>query len=424
MTSTARGSTHQRHTAACPKAPEGGGYAPHKCRGPWAWHLDLGRDPLTGKRQQATGSGFATRREAQAALDEARQRVRVTGGRSEGLTLATWLGQWLLSLRTASPTTVARYDSVVRLHLTPILGHVRLVDLTPEHIDHLLAVVSAPDYRAADSRSRRQQSGLSSASVNRIYDTLSASLGVAVKRRLIPYSPAASVTPPPERNAPGKAWTPEQAAAFLDAAASRNDRLYAAWHLVLLCGARRGEIAGLTWSSLDLDHGVWHVDSARVLVGNTVVSKAPKSAAGTRTVYLDADTIKVLRAHRTAQARERLAAGAAWTDSGYVFTTSRGAPLQPDLLTRAWRAAVEQSRQPVIRLHDGRHTANTIAALYAGVDGKVLIERVGHADVIMNRRYQHVHESVHRQAADSIAAVYAQHRAGTPPQDGETALPS
>lgn len=91
---TVRGSVHQRHTRDCPRATSGRGYAPHKCHGPWAWHLDLGSDPAGGKRRQATKSGFARMRDAQVSLEEARARFAVTRGRGEGLTVGAWLDQW------------------------------------------------------------------------------------------------------------------------------------------------------------------------------------------------------------------------------------------------------------------------------------------------------------------------------------------
>jgi Arm DNA-binding domain len=91
----AAGSVHRRHDRRCPKNPDGRGYLPHRCRGPWAWHLALGRDPVTGQRQQATGSGYATREEALAALDEARADANITGGRGRGKTVADWLTEWL-----------------------------------------------------------------------------------------------------------------------------------------------------------------------------------------------------------------------------------------------------------------------------------------------------------------------------------------
>jgi integrase len=413
---TSSGSVHQRHTRRCPRDEKGTAYAPHKCRGPWAWHLDLGKDPITRKRLQSTGSGYPTRRAAAQALASVRNDLAITGGRGRGMTVGSWLDDWLESQHNLKPSAYERYESIVRLHLKPCLGVVPLTELSPEHLDRFIAAIRDPGYGPPGRTSRRyrEKRGLSSASVKRIFACLHTALGVAARRRLIAWSPASVVSPPREENKKGVAWTPEQSAEFLDSVG--GERLYAAWHLVLLTGARRGELAGVRWDDIDLDQAIWNLTRARVQVGGTVYEGRPKSPAGYRTVYLDQGTVAVLRAHRARQLQERLAVGEGWVDSGFVLTTEAGEPIAPGLLTTEWRLAVKRHGLTVIRLHDGRHTANTTAAVYAGVADQILIERAGHSKIITNRRYQHGHDRSHREAAESIAAVIDGHRR---PIDGD-----
>ncbi|MGY1832606.1 tyrosine-type recombinase/integrase [Geodermatophilus sp. SYSU D01180] len=397
---TRKGSVRQRHARTCKP-----GHA--KCHGPWYWMVDLGPDPGTGQRRRKTKSGYGKKAEAEAALAEFLDRQGVTRGRSEDLTVAAWLDLWLRSLRTKSPTTVARYRQLVDLHLQPILGHHLLVDLTPEDVDDLIDRISKPDYVAAGRRGNRwkHQKGLSTASINRIFFALRGSLSVAAKRRLIPWNPALHVDVVPEVNVEGKAWSPQEAAAFL--AFTSEHRLYAVWHLLLMSGARRGELCGVRWTDLDLDKRRWKITTTRVQVGGVIHEKKPKSKAGDREVHLDEQTVDVLRAHRRRQQEERLALGPPWQDSGFVFTSQDGSPLTPEYLSRTWRGLVEDSGLPRIRLHDGRHTANSTAALYAGVTETVLLQRAGHSKIRTNQAYQHPNEEIHRIAAEAIAAVYA-----------------
>jgi hypothetical protein len=80
-------------------------------------------------------------------------------------------------------------------------------------------------------------------------------------------------------------WTAAQLAAFLDAV--RPDRLSALWWLAALRGLRRGELAGLRWADLDLDHRQLVIVRARTTAGYQVFDGPPKSAASMRTIALD-----------------------------------------------------------------------------------------------------------------------------------------
>ncbi len=86
-----------------------------------------------------------------------------------------------------------------------------------------------------------------------------------------------------------------------------------------MTGLRRGELLGLRWADVDLDGGVISVRRSRVSARYDVSEGTPKSGRS-RTVALDAETVAVLRRHRTAQLQERMKWGALWTDSGLVFT--------------------------------------------------------------------------------------------------------
>jgi integrase len=95
-------------------------------------------------------------------------------------------------------------------------------------------------------------------------------------------------------------------------------------------------------------------------------------------VPLDDHTVGRLKAHQEVQALERVAWGAAWRDSGLVFTRGDGRPLRPEYVTRHFQRLAADAGLAVIRLHDLRHT-NASIALAAGVDIKVVSDRLGHS---------------------------------------------
>ena len=106
-----------------------------------------------------------------------------------------------------------------------------------------------------------------------------------------------------------------------------------------------------------------------------------------------------------AQDHERVAWGPAWNEAGLVFTRENGLPLRPEYATRHFQALVQEAGLPAIRLHDLRHT-NASLALLAGVEMKVVSERLGHSQMSVTADlYTHVNRGLGRDAADRIAAV-------------------
>jgi integrase len=90
--------------------------------------------------------------------------------------------------------------------------------------------------------------------------------------------------------------------------------------------------------------------------------------------------VAAVRAHRKAQAAERLLAGPDYTDHGLVFAEPDGSPIHPDRFRVRFEHRVERSGLPPIRFHDLRHTYATLA-LQAGVHAKVVSEILGHANI-------------------------------------------
>lgn len=113
----------------------------------------------------------------------------------------------------------------------------------------------------------------------------------------------------------------------------------------------------------------------------------------------------MLKAWRVRQNEERLAAGAAWADTGLVFVDALGEPPHPETVTRWWREACVAVGVPPIRLHDARHTAATLM-LRAGVPVKVVSQRLGHADIAVTMRvYQNVTAQDDQIAADVLGSA-------------------
>lgn len=384
------GSVSQRHTRACPRG-EGGSFEPHRCKGSWQWVLEYGRDS-TGRRLQTSKAGFPTKAAAQTALQSAVHTLMVDVNVTD-LTVGGYLETWLTGKHALKPKTVALYEDMSRNYLTPHLGEVRLLELRAHHLDRMYAAITMG----------RRGRPLSPSTIRRVHAVLRSALNTAVKRRLIPYSPAEHIELAAENPKRPKPWTPEQCHVFLGHAA--GDRLANLYQLMLVTGMRRGEAIGMRWEDVDL-HGqcLFIVQQITEVRGKSVVG-TPKTKRGTRLVPIDAETAAMLRRHREGQAVERLAWGPAWNDAGLVFTRENGMPLRPEYATRHFQALVQEAGLPAIRLHDLRHT-NASLALLAGVEMKVVSERLGHSQMSVTADlYTHVNRGLGRDAAERIAAV-------------------
>jgi integrase len=188
---------------------------------------------------------------------------------------------------------------------------------------------------------------------------------------------AEAANPPKKQRAKIKTWRAEQLRTFLSSV--RGDRLYAAWMVAALTGMRRGEVLGLKWSDLDLDHGRLKIDRALILVDYVPAISETKTDKGRRTVALDSATVAALQEHDARQAVEAAMAGDAWeNDEGYVFTDELGRVIHPQAFTDRFKRYAKRAKLPAIRLHELRHSHATLA-LESGVAPKVVSDRLGHA---------------------------------------------
>jgi integrase len=166
---------------------------------------------------------------------------------------------------------------------------------------------------------------------------------------------------------------------------------------------RRGELVGLRWSDVDLSRRCLTVNQS-VTVAGVELANVPKTRRSRRALDLDAATVVALQQHRS-QRERYLRLGVTATASDRVFTTEVGESLQPNSVGQAFRRLVKEAGVPVIRLHDLRHT-DASQLLMAGINIKVVSERLGHASVGFTLdTYAHVMPGQQAEAAAAAAAL-------------------
>lgn len=398
--------------------------------------------PPKDERRQTTIGGFATQKLAQSALNDILGKLE----RGEHVapaktTLAQFLDEWLEGLELdvkmgeLQSTTLTSYQGHVRFHLKPKLGGVRLQKLTRdrirEHYAWLMAegrVPPKPKKEKPAPKRRRKKAAedakpkkpervvpttLSAASVRRIHATLHRALADAVDARRIHLNPADGIKLG-KYTRPQRSWTNEQLQTFL--AKAGGDRLRALWLLYATTGARRGELLGLTWQDVDLAGGAITIRRSLVPNGYRLELHAPKTDDGTRRIAIGKDTAAVLKAHKTAQAAEKMAHRDIWgversecvRGLDLVFTTEHGCEMHPGRVSKLFLKLETQAKLPHISLHGLRHSFATIALGDQNLPVKVVSARLGHADVgITMNLYQDVlaHQDVDVAAQMDAAVV-------------------
>lgn len=219
------------------------------------------------------------------------------------------LEQWLTegARMSVRASTFRSYSDIVRLHLVPELGHVRLAKLQPQHVERLL--------------NGKLEEGLSPRRVQYIH----AVLRRAVRWGVLARNVATLVDVPRVVRPEVQPLTPDEIATFLQAVS--GDRVEALYLLAVSTGLRQGELLALRWEDVDLEAGILHVRRSLQRVSGELRYEEPKSLRSRRVVPLAASVVAALRAHADRQDREQRRARGAWEETGLVFTTAQGRPL-------------------------------------------------------------------------------------------------
>jgi len=322
---------------------------------------------------------------------------RDQGGMSRGgrVALGVWLEAWLITVQpTLRPRTWIRYRELCRVHLIPALGRLSLGRLQPTHLEALYAA--------------RLAAGSSPTTVHHVHMVLHRALGAAVRQGRLTRNVASLVTPPRMAQTEMTVLDVTEVRR-LCAFAVDDEQCGALAILAVTTGMRQGELLGLRWRDVDLAQGSLAVTGTlQAVSGRGLVRGEPKTPRSRRQVRLTPTAIDALRRQQVNQAAARVRAGDQWGEGDWVFTGTRGAPLQANTVRSAWRRLSQRANLPPVRFHDLRHTAATLL-LGQGVHPKVVADLLGHATVAITLdRYSHVAMAMHQEAADALEGVLRQ----------------
>jgi integrase len=361
--------------------------------------VSVGKDPLTGRRAQRTIT-CRTKHEVEAELK------RIGHAVDRGTYTKPWDGLVPELIDSYLRNGADQWEANTRLSYSNALQPAR------EYFAHRKArsvvredVEALKSHLLTSGRRRGGKAGtaLSPRSVNLSLGQLQAAFDLAERDGKVARNPVRFVRRVKRAGSARSTWSEDEARRFLKVA--NEDRMAAAWRLSML-GVRRGEVIALRWDDVNLASGTISIGRSRVLVGGKVIEKSPKSERGYRVLPLDAALTTALRALRKRQAAERLEAGPAYEPSGYVVVDELGAPVHPERFTDEFHRLAALAGCPRIRLHDGRHTTNSLMAA-AGIPDHIRAAWCGHTVAVNVATYTHARPEDLVMARDALSKIYS-----------------
>jgi integrase len=330
-----------------------------------AWVVDY-RDGAGIRRNRQ----FATKTEASAFA--AKTKIEVISGThvpdSATVTVNEAADLWIARARQRNINwrTLAGYEEIVRLHITPFIGNVKLSRLSVPALNAFHDQLFA-SRRSADT-------------VRRVLAALSSILNAAQRRGLVGFNNTTLIDRPKRNREARKSAMPtrEELRAILAAAETLPERVLIM--LALFAGLRASEIRGLTWANVDLKDGMLHVRQRADLLGG--IDK-PKSKAGMRSIPLSGMLLNTLKSWRLNCPISQLdlvlptADGTVWNHMHLLREL-----FWPVLIRAGLGIERKRERAAKYGLHALRHAA---AALWIaqGFNAKRIQTLMGHASIAM-----------------------------------------
>lgn len=236
-------------------------------------------------------------------------------------------------------------------------------------------------------------------------------LSQAEKEMLVPYNAAAKASPPKAAKKAPNYFQPETISEILKALEAEPLKWQLITHLLLVTGCRRGEIMGLKWEKIDFKTNRIKIDRALIVSPSMGVYESTTKTSDIRYLTLPAETMSLLRQHKREQLMLKLTNGDRWINTGYVFTQDNGDRMNPDSITAWLNDFSARHGLPHINPHAFRHTVASVL-LANGTDIVTVAAQLGHASASTTENfYAHIIEENKARASECIADVLLRKKA-------------
>ncbi len=360
--------------------------------------IDLGTDPLSGKRKRYyyafKGKKEDAKKELNRLLAELERGMFVEPSK---LSFGEYLQKWLIDTKNkTSPRTYYRYKQIVENAIIPNLGMVIIEKLKPLHIQEYY------NKMLQSGRADGKPGGLSPTTVLQHHRIIHRALEMAVKWQVVARNVADAVDPPKRAKPELTPLTEDQVATMLRAAVMTP--FHGQIVLAVLAGLRRSEIYGLRWQDVNFNAGTITINqSAHYVKDEGIFYKEPKTKKSKRTIDISDYVLATLRKLQNERKLNKMFLGEDYNnDNELIFTQSNGLPQFVDSISSWFPRWMVKQGFPRIRFHDLRHTHASLL-LKGGESLKLICDRLGHGGIgITADTYTHLAPGMQKNAAKKL----------------------
>ena len=326
------------------------------------------------------------------------------GEANSSMRLSDFVPKYLeIAKQTLSPATFEFYKLKIDSLILPALGHLKLKDINPSHIQKFVNQLATMPKEKRSGLPDEKGETLSPSTVCRYLTVLQSVFKQAVKLGLISDSPAKVERPTlPKAQAPKiEIFTKQEAAQMLEALEGEDLQFQTLVQLAIFTGARRGELTALKFSDIDFEQRKITIERAAYKIkGQPLATKPPKDYE-TRTVTINDSCVELLKMLKAEKLEQAQRIGSQWIEGNWVFTQWNGEMMNPMTPTKQFSKFLKRNGLKHRKFHSLRHTSATLL-LYAGVNIKQVQGRLGHGDIETTNKYLHLIEEADVEAVNKL----------------------
>ena len=350
------------------------------------WYFTITYVNEKGERKYSERVGGFTKAECKETYAKTLCKLKETGtlpaSSRDERTVSDLLHEWLkdISFQKNKANTLKAYESVIRIHIIPAIGDMKLSAIRPKHLQNFI---------------NEKSSHFKQSTIDQITTVLKQSFRYGVKfcdyLSVDPADPIAATKSkiPPKRQLPFK----EEHINFIFNKYPLGHQYYAPCIIAYNTGLRMGECLALTWHDIDMENRTINVDKTVISQkGTAIIQAMPKSNTSIRIVNFGEKLYHALRRIKVEQNSRIIRFGQEYSRNDLVCDYKNGKIFNPETFGSPFNKICRENFGQGYSFHSFRHLHATML-LEAGEDLEIVSKRLGHASISITAQiYSHILE--------------------------------